>query len=420
MKRIIFISLLVSVTSFAQSNLEYFVTTALKNSPIIKEFENSKVISKLEKELVNAENVLPKISLTADYHVFPYFNNNGKYITTNPGPEAIGYDIGITNGGFYSAQFNFEKNIFNGGLIGALEEQQDLAIKSQTNSMLIEEHSIRKQVTDQYLTALQSQMNYNLAEETLQNISGQLRISAEFVEKGLAKQSDYLLLQVEEGNQKIEYSRAFVEFKNNLYSLFSLCGITDTQSTELENVSLKPEPVKDNSSFYSKYELDSLSISSQQIVFESKYLPQVTLFFNTGLNAVEIDGIQRKFGLSAGIDFSLPIYDGKQKDITRQQNFINQKIISDYKNYFSIQLQNQRISAFNQLKSIENNINMISEQLADYEIILNLKNNELNQGQISMIEYLTILKNYIDLKKSKINMEIEYKTQINNYNYWNW
>ena len=420
MKKVIICFLFISGIVFSQNNLDYYLTAALKNSPVIKEYENSKFISDLEKKRVNAENVLPQMSLSANYQYFPYFNNGGRYVTTNPGPDAIGYDIGITNGGFYSAQFNIEKNIFNGGMVGALEEQQDIVAKSQNNNIIFEGHSIRKQVTDQYLSALQSQMNYKFADETLKNISDQLSVTAGLVNQGLAKQSDYLLLQVEEGNQKIEYNKAFAEFKNNLFTLFTLCGITDTQSVVLENVSLTPKPIKGNSKFFSKYELDSLSVSSQQKIFESKYQPQVRLFFNTGLNAVELQGIQRKFGLSAGIDFSLPIYDGNQRDITRQQNEISQKTISDYKNYFSIQLQNERTGALNQLKSIANNLKQLGDQLKSYKTILNLKRNEVNQGQISMIEYLTILKNYIDLSKSQINTEIEYQTQINNYNYWNW
>ena len=420
MKKTFFILLILSGAAFSQSNLDYFINTALKNSPVIKEYENSKFISDLEKKRVTAENVLPQMSLTANYQYFPYFNNGGRYVTTNPGPDAIGYDIGITNGGFYSAQFNIEKSIFNGGFVGALEEQQDIVAKSQNNNIVFEGHGARKQVTDQYLTALQSQMNYKFAEETLKNISDQLSVTAGLVRQGLAKQSDYLLLQVEEGNQKIEYNKAVAEFKNNLVSLFTLCGIKDTQSVELESVSLTLQAIKGNSNFYSKYELDSLSVSSRQKIFESKYQPQIRLFFNTGLNAVELQGIQRKFGLSAGIDFSLPIYDGNQRDITRQQNEINQKTISDYKNYFSVQLQNERTSALNQLKSTENNLKQLADQLASYKTILNLKRNELDHGQISMIEYLTILRNYIDLKKNQISSEIEYQTQINNYNYWNW
>jgi hypothetical protein len=35
-----------------------------------------------------------------------------------------------------------------------------------------------------------------------------------------------------------------------------------------------------------------------------------------------------------------------------------------------------------------------------------------------MIDYLSILRNFIDLRKNKIEKEIALQTEINNYNYW--
>ena len=61
--------------------------------------------------------------ITGDYLFAPYFNNNGNLITTNPDPNAIGYDVGITNGGLYSALINVDKNIFNGHLLNALNDK---------------------------------------------------------------------------------------------------------------------------------------------------------------------------------------------------------------------------------------------------------------------------------------------------------
>jgi len=420
MKKILFALALFGAQIFGQNNLEYFLTAALKNSPSLKEIENTKQISVLDKKLIDAENLLPKISLTANYQYSPYFNNGGQYVTTNPGEDAIGYDIGITNGGFYSAQLNIEKNLFNSGLLNALQNQNSVAEKTISNNLLIEQHSLSKQVVDQYLAALESQYLNKLNNETLQNITRQIDITKNLVEKGLAKQSDYLLLQVEVGNRKVECGKSNVEYKNNLYGLYSLCGIKDTLTIELGKVSLDKSPATSESSFFKKYESDSLTLAAQQAVWETKYLPQLKVFFNTGLNAVELQGIQKKFGMSAGLDFSLPIYDGDQKDITRQQNIIGMKTINNYKNYFSAELQSRKKASEEQLKSIENNILLINMQLNSYKTIMEMKEKELESGQISMIEYLTVLNNYIELKKNQITVEIEYQTQINNYNYWNW
>ena len=420
MKRIIFFVFIVNCAVFSQNKLEQFINAALKNNPTIKEHENARQIIRLDNDLFRAENILPKISLTANYQFFPYFNNGGQLVTANPGPDAVGYDIGITNGGFYSAQLNLEKNLFNGGLIEALQNQNTVAEKTVSNNILVEEHNITKQVTDQYLAALQSQLNLSLANEIRNNLANQMQFTKALVEKGLAKQPDFLLLQIEEGNQKIEIARIYVEFKNNLAALYSMCGIKDTQTINLENASLVKSQAETGSSFLSKYDEDSLALSAQQKVLETKYLPQLKVFFNTGLNAVELKGIQNKFGMSAGIDFSLPIYDGSQKEITRQQNIIGLKTINNYKNYFITELQSRRISADALIEITEQNLTQINRQLKSYESILAIKKGELEHGQISMIEYLTILRNYIDQKKNQIAAQIDYQIQINNYNYWNW
>jgi outer membrane protein TolC len=420
MKKTILFLLIAAGSIFPQSNLDYFLNSALKNNPALKEYENSKRISALDIKLIDAENVMPKISMTANYQYFPYFNNGGRYVTTNPGPDAIGYDIGITNGGFYSAQLNFEKNLFNGELIDALQNQNAVTEKTISNNIIVEKHNITRAITDQYLATLRSQLINKLNDEILQNIKEQILVAKNLVEKGFAKQSDYLLLKLEEGNRKIDCGNSYVEFKNNLYSLYSTCGIKDTQTIELENISLVLVRTNDVSFFLQKYETDSLALAAQQGVSETKYLPQLKVFFNTGLNAVELQGIQKKFGLSAGLDFSFPIYDGGQKDITRQQNIIGLNTIRNYKEYFSAELQNKRKTADEQLKFTKQNIEQIKGQVEDYRSIMNMKKNELENGQISMVEYLTILGNYVNLKKNLITAQIDYQTQINNYNYWNW
>ncbi len=67
-------------------------------------------------------------------------------------------------------------------------------------------------------------------------------------------------------------------------------------------------------------------------------------------------------------------------------------------------------------KSIES----ISNQISDYDKILILSRAELSHGQLSMVEYITIVKNYLDLKKTWITSNAAYHQAINQYNYWNW
>lgn len=406
---------------FAQHNLNYFVNKAYNNSPVLKDYRNLGQINKLQSELDNADNSAFKVSLTANYLFAPYFNNNGKLVSANPAPKAIGYDAGITNGGLYSAQINLEKNIFNGGVLDALKQQRIALGKSYENQSVEEKHALKKEVTDKYLDALQQLLMYNLSAEITINLQDQLNITGDLVKGGYAKAQDYLLLKVELKSQQINLNETWQKYKTGIYQLYAICGISDTQIVKIDSVNLKKANyVTRQSNFLTRYYLDSLNTASRQNIFETKYQPQVGLFFNAGLNAVELDNIQQKFGMSAGVNFSLPLADGGQKDITRQQAIIAEKSLSDYKNYMSGNITAQLKNSEDKIASLKNSLKSMEQQVDDYKNLLNISREQLGKGNLSMIEYLTLLRNYIDLKKNIINTEINYQAEINNYNYWNW
>jgi len=418
--RIAILIVIISGIATAQYSLEYYLNKGINNAPTLTEYRNLRDINNIQHELNSAENSAIKVFLSADYLFAPYFNNNGKLISANPDPKAIGYDIGITNGGLYSAQLNIEKNIFNGGLIDALQNQNRIQGEQYNYSYKLEKHNLEKQITDQYLSSYKSFLLFELSKEIVANLSEQLNITSDQVEKGYEKARNYLLLKIELQTEQINSNEAYQSYKNDLIQLNAICGIKDTTVVLLDQVELSLSLPKANSDFLEKYILDSLATINQQSLFETKYLPQFKLFVNTGLNAVEIDGIQRKIGMSAGLNFSLPILDGGQKSLTQQQNIITQKTISDYRKFSKKNLEMQRNSTTSKIKSVKKNLDDLNVQINEYQKLMDISTKGLQKGDMSMIEYLTLLKNFIDLKKSKIEKEINYEMEINNYNYWNW
>ena len=420
MYKVLFSLLFIPGLIFSQYNLDYFITKAFNNSPQIKNYNNLFLINDLQQKLNEAQNSAFQVYLTGDYLFAPYFNNNGHLISTNPAPKAIGYDVGITNGGLYSALINVDKNIFNGPLLDALESQRIVQGKSYENQSLIEKHNLEKQVTDQYLNAFLNLQLYNLSKVIVSNLENQLKITGELVQKGISKVQDYLLLKVEAKSQQISLDQTWQNYKNGLFQLYSICGIKDTQTVIIDTVNLNLSLPSSSAKFLTQFYLDSLNTEVQQEVFETKYLPQIKLFFNTGLNAVEINEIQRRFGLSAGLNLSMPILDGGQKDITRQQSLVTQKITMDFKNYADKNIFIQRKDAANRINSLRKNLDDYKNQIEDYKKLLSLSLDQLGKGNLSMVEYLTELRNYIDLQKNYISTEINYQLEISNYNYWNW
>ena len=421
MKKLLFLAaIFIAASVNAQNNLEYFLKSAFDNNPQIKEYGQSLLSSKYERDLIDAENVLPKLSVSANYVFSPYFNNGGKLISANPSPDAIGYDIGLSNGGLYSALFNVDKNIFNGGVTDALMKQVSIKDETTSNNLLLLKHEIEKQVTDQYLQSLLSLKMIDLENEILGNLKEESAAVNRLKEKGLAKESDRLLLDIEVQNQTNALNSSRTQYRWNLNQLYAICGIIGADSARIDSVALASAAFKPGSEYLKKYALDSLALLNQQEIFESKYNPQVSLFFNTGLMAVELTGIQRKFGLSAGINFSIPIYDGNQKSITRQQNEISLKTVSFYKDYFNSQLKTQRSNSLNRINSLKENISNLQSQIASYMRVIDISRKEYEKGLLSMLDYLTIMRNYIDLKKNLLTAQNDYQLEISNYNYWNW
>jgi outer membrane protein TolC len=408
-----------SPCSLSQDKLQYYLDSAIKSSPALRENDNNIQIKKLDILFNKAQYSAPQISLTANYLFAPYFSG-GKLITTNPDPSAIGYDASITNGGLYSAQLNISQNLLYSKTIHVNNSHTDLQLKSYEENAGLIRHELIKDVTEQYLNAYQAQELYSLSLVILDTLLHQLQITQSLMEKGLTKQADYLLLKIEAGNKEIDVRSNYTAWKSSLSQLNTLCGISDTALIVLSSAGLNISGRPDESNFIRQYNSDSMQVLLQQEVLETKYLPQLNAFVNAGLNAVEWTNIQKKFGISAGLNFSLPIFDGKQKDITRQQTQVSLGTISNYKNSKLLLIGNKRAESFIQMKGFEKNLSSIKEQIKDYRNILTLCRSELLSGQLSMPGFLTFINNYQELKKSELSAFINYQQSINQFNYWNW
>jgi outer membrane protein TolC len=413
--------LLLAVTStYAQYSLEYYSAKAVENSPALKESQSLQAVNQLQQKLNRAENSAFHASLSGNYLFTPYFNNSGHLVTTDPSPQAVGYDINMFDGGLYSAQLNLERNILNGGLMRALDHQIQLQDKNLLYSLELEKHTLQKQVADQYLNTLQFLLTTRLSKEVAENLQKQLDLTSDLVSKGYAKVQDYLLLKIELKNQEIALNDALQQYRSSLLQLNALCGIQDTTVIEIDSVALDMDALLPQSRFVEKYLLDSLTTANQQKLFETKYLPQVNLFFNTGLNAVELQNIQRKFGMSAGLALSLPLFDGRQKHLTRQQNLILLNTIGEYRQFSQQNLAMQRSDMAARAEALRKTIAALAEQVNDYQELIRLSENQLRQGNLSMLDHLILLRNFADIRRDKIDAEIKYQLEINNYNYWNW
>jgi hypothetical protein len=83
----------------AQQNFESFLNSAKANNSELVSLQAQKKYLTLESQMISVQNRSPKVYLSSEYLFGPYLNNNGHLISTELEKDAIGYDVGITNGG---------------------------------------------------------------------------------------------------------------------------------------------------------------------------------------------------------------------------------------------------------------------------------------------------------------------------------
>ncbi|MBJ7882534.1 TolC family protein [Gelidibacter salicanalis] len=417
------ISLAVTI-SFAQHNakLDTFIKLAKMNAPNLIENGNFLKIGNLQDRLITAQNNSFQVNATSEILLAPYFDNNGKIIdiSTAPSSTAFGYDVGITNGGLYSAQINVTKNLFNQAITGNLLFQNK--ILNNTISLSSEEisHTIVKNITDTYVMAYQFQLQEAFTNQILKDLENRLQVVELLVKRAVLMESDYLLLQLDIDGKKLE----LLQIQNNLgvaiNQLFTLSGVPAETIDQLE-----PPLINDNQSpsqfFYEKkFENDRLQIVGNQRVFENQYKPQVSAYANTGLNAIEIPNIYRKFGVSAGLRLTIPIYDGQQRKYNAQQSLLKEESLEFYRENSKVQIDNNLKSIEEQIQALEISLQLLDKQLKKQENILEIYKGKLVQGQVSIVDYLNVIQNYKLNGYTKLQMQTNFWLLQNQYNFINW
>ena len=96
------------------------------------------------------------------------------------------------------------------------------------------------------------------------------------------------------------------------------------------------------------------------------------------------------------------------------------KSVSFYKESFFSQNSVRKTKILNELQSYTSRINIAEQQLKEYETLLNLYKKEILTGQLSIINYVMVLKNMATMQKDNAILSTQKQSLINAFNYWNW
>ena len=405
-------------------DLTYYIEQAKINSPLIQDNKNQSEAAHLETERLKAFYTKAQVTITGSYLFAPIISrDNGKsevVLNSSGADHYSGYDIAASNAGTYQGLLNLNQPLFNGVRYKTAAEQTLIGAQINENTMRLTAHDLEKFITDQYILCLQDYKQTVYLDKLIKIITDQRNIILKLVENGIAKQSDLSLITIEQKAQETALNSFRATYRRDLLDLRVLSGVSDTTYQVLEDIDLEPQEDVLVSQFAERYRLDSLNLAAAQKIFETKYKPAVSLFANTGLNAVYAATIPNRFGMSAGLNFVMTLTDGRQRKINQQRTAVLMRSSHVYKTFFYNQNSVMKSRILSELKSNKERLVSTEDQLKEYQKLLEYYKLELSRGQISVINYVSVLKNMAITQRDFVLLQTNKELLINLYNYWNW
>jgi hypothetical protein len=427
MRNLIFLLLFLlpsGLLSGQQRDLNYYLENARNNSPLINKSRNDIKLAELDLEQIRSIISKPEINLESGILFAPIIshdNNTNRFQLVSEGAtDYTGFDLASSDGGQYQAVVSVKQPLLTGSKLDRYSKKAEISRKLNENSIALTVHEIEQVVSYQYILCLKSKLEIDNSLLLMNEVDEQLLLMKKLVENAIYRQKDLMLLHIEYQNNVADYNTFRSEYKNNIYDLNLLCGITDTNQIDIQDINLQMKyGTSAYSQFITSYRLDSMNILADQSISDLKYKVQAGVFANAGLNAVYLPSLNR-LGFSTGITLSWNIFDGNQRKIQSEKSAINIQNLEFEKKNFITQKEINRNKILDQIALLNQRIVLAENQINQYDILYNVYSKELSQGEISVMDYKNLLKDIAVKKREYLLMKMEKQIFINSYNYWNY
>ena len=405
---IIFIVLQAPIFCIAQTkSLSYFVDSSIKNNPQLYEYRNLILSNSIDSQLIVAAN---RFQVTGSGNAFYAPVING-----------YGYDVTITNGQQLLALVTLNKQVYNKRNLSLQFKNLQLQRDSLQVTSSITTKDIKKSVITQYITAYGDQLQIDFNNEVITLLGNEESILKKLTEKNVYRQADYLSFLVTLQQQELTRNQLSVQYKNDYATLNYLAGITDTTTTALAepDITVVKDLIYDSTPFFLKYKIDSLQLVNQRSIVDVGYRPKVSLFADAGYESSFMIAPYKNFGTNVGINLTIPIYDGHQKQLQYTKLNILERTRQRQKDYFTQQLTQQVRQLQQQLNAIEGLTDAINKQIEYLQTLIQVNGRLLETGDLKITDYVLALNNYITSRNLLVQNMIARYQVINQLNYWN-
>jgi outer membrane protein TolC len=388
-------------------NLDYYLSTGLANSPLLKDYQNQLSLNSVDSQRLRA-NFHPQVNGSSANMAAPVING-------------WGYDPILTNFGSYTTMVNVSQTFIGHQNLNAQYNAIRLLSDSVRYMKKISEQDLKRSITAQYIAAYGDfeQLNFNI---TVNNILlNQEVILKKLTQNNIYRQTDYLTFLVTLKQQELQVKQLRIQLRLDFATLNYLCGIFDTAVAYLDTPGIVLQYPADvaSSVFFQRYIRDSINLENSIRILNYSYRPKLSAFANAGYSSSLQYQAEKNFGFSVGMNLAVPIYDGHLKKLQTQKLKIIENTGTNYKDFFARQFGQQIAMLRQQLVATESLINDIDEQVKYADALINVNKKLLETGDSKIADYVIAINSYLNARNLLTQNNISRMQIINQINYWN-
>ena len=397
---------LVNVVKAQEKSLAYFIENGLENNPLLKDYRNQQ-----------RSNLIDSLRILAGYQPQVNAVSTSNYAPTIGG---WGYDGAITNGTNFSQLMSVSKRLVSKENLQNQQAAIQLLNESLKNNGKITEQELKRSIIAQYITAYGDWLQLTYNKEMLAVFKKQQNVLKNLTEKTVYRQIDYLSFMVTMQQQEFLISQLTVQYQNDFSSLNYLCALKDTTAVALQKpiIDLAVIPEAETSIFYQQYRTDSLRLKNANELIDFSYKPKLNLYGDGGYLSSFAPEAYKNFGISIGVNITVPIYDGKQKKMQHDKISIAEQSRKEYRDYFKKQYSQQIAQLFQQLHATQQLIVQTNQQLSFSTVLIEANQKLIETGDAHMADYILAINNYLTIKNNLTLNTITQLQLINQINYW--
>lgn len=389
-----------------KNNLDYFIDRAITNSPLLKDYQSQLFSFTLDSQIIQA-GLRPQVNGISNNMFAPVI-------------AGWGYDNAITNGAQLMELVSVSKSLVNNKSLNSQIASLQIQSQAANNNIKISRQNIKKAITDQYIVVFGEQLQLEFNDRVNAMLLKEDSILKKLTQDNVYKQSDYLSFVVIREQQLLSTSQLRIQYNSDYSALNYLAGNIDTSITLLTDPQLSSASIGDftASIFYNQFATDSLKLTNDRALVDINYRPKINLFADAGYNSSLSYKGYKNFGTSAGVNVTIPIYDGKQKKLQYSKIDIQEKNRLVKKDFFGRLRDQQILQLVQQLNSTEQLSRQINKQINYTETLITVNEKLLATGDIRLTDFILSLNNYFNAKNMVTQNYISRLKIINQLNYW--